>query len=329
MNSKAKYCKDGESLTNCFLCPNFCRIVDGKRGICRGRGREAGRMVLHNYGIVVAGHLDPIEKKPLYHFFPGKPILSIGTFGCNLSCRFCQNCDISQAIVPGNYVSPDSLAMQACGISENIGVAFTYNEPGIWFEYVMDAAAQLRKADKKVVLVTNGYLENPPWKELCSVSHAMNIDLKAFTGDFYKKICGGKIEPVMENIKTAFDAGVHIEITNLVIPDLNTDVGTFERMIEWIAGISTMIPFHLSRYFPNFHENHPPTDPSILEDFFQIARKRLKYVYLGNMATRDGNDTRCPECGEVWVQRQGYSTIVNVRSAKCSCGADVALIGNE
>ena len=323
---KAKYCKDGESITECFLCPNFCRIVDGKRGICRGRGREDGRMVLHNFGVVVASHLDPIEKKPLYHFFPGSAILSVGTFGCNLSCRFCQNCDISQRIVEGTFISPDSLAAQACGISENLGVAFTYNEPGIWFEYVMESAVHLRKADKKVVLVTNGYLEKAPWQELCSVAHAMNIDLKGFTGDFYKKICGGKLEPVMENIKIAFKAGVHIELTNLVVPGLNTDVETFERMVDWIAGISPKIPFHLSRYFPNFHENQPPTNPEILEDFFQRAKDRLHYVYLGNFSARDGNDTKCPKCGEVWVRRQGYSTRIISRSGKCSCGDNVDLI---
>jgi len=304
----------------------LCRISDGQRGRCKGRGRQNGLPVLFNYAKVVAAHLDPIEKKPLYHFFPGKPILSVGTFGCNLSCRFCQNCDISQRILEGETISPEELVHQAESIRGNVGVAFTYNEPGIWYEYVLDCSRLLREKGLKTILVTNGYLEKEPWKNLCSVSHAMNIDLKGFTEDFYKEICGGKLHHVLENIRTAFAAGVHIEITNLVVTGLNTDEKIFDKMVEWISEISPSIPFHISRYFPNFKESASPTDPEILDDFFKRARKKLKFVFVGNIQHPEGNDTKCPKCGKLWIIRRGYSVSKVWSEAVCSCGEKVEIV---
>ena len=286
-------------------------------------------MTLFNYGCVVAANLDPVEKKPLYHFHPGKSILSVGTFGCNLACRFCQNCDISQQEVPGQILTPKDLAESATKSPDNIGVAFTYNEPGIWYEFIMDCAPLLLELNKKVVLVTNGYLEKKPWENLCSVTQAMNIDLKAFQDDFYKKICHGSLAPILKNIETAWRAGVHVELTNLVVTGLNEDPADFERLVDWVAGLSPDIPLHLSRYFPKFKESAPPTDASILENFRRIAKEKLNYVFVGNLTSSEGQNTICPGCGSVLIERRGYQTFARIAGPRCSCGRAIPIMGLE
>ncbi|HNV72246.1 MAG TPA: AmmeMemoRadiSam system radical SAM enzyme, partial [Candidatus Ozemobacteraceae bacterium] len=297
-----------------------CRIAEGRRGRCLGRGREGGTLRLYNYAVVAAANSDPIEKKPLYHFFPGSSILSVGTFGCNLHCRFCQNCDLSQEIQPGEEVLPERLVAVASSHRGNIGVAFTYNEPGIWYEYVVDTAPLLRARGHQVVLVTNGYLEPEPWERLCLVADAMNIDLKAYTDEFYRDVCRGALSPVLANIATAVNKGVHVELTHLVITGLNDRPDDFVRLVEWVAQLDERIPLHLSRYFPRFHETAPATDPALLEEFRRIAARRLRYVYLGNVDTEEGNDTRCPNCGKVWIQRSGYDVSVKHEGPVCVCG---------
>ena len=314
----------------CRLCPNYCRLQSGNRGRCLGRGIENGVPILFNYGKVVASHVDPIEKKPLYHFYPGRQILSIGTFGCNLSCQFCQNFQLSQRENPSQQVSPEQLAEWGSGDPDNLGVAFTYNEPGIWFEYIVDAAPLLQEKGLKVVLVTNGYLEPDPWKRLCGLVDAMNIDLKSFQNSFYERLCHGKLAPVLKNIQTAVEAGVHVEVTNLVVTQQNDNPAEFSEMISWLAELSSglsALPLHLSRYFPQFRETAPATSPETLNAFFCQAKKILPYVFLGNISSEAGQHSICPDCGRLWVERSGYQTRVAWPKAVCSCGKNIPVIG--
>ncbi|MBF0499083.1 MAG: AmmeMemoRadiSam system radical SAM enzyme [Candidatus Riflebacteria bacterium] len=316
----AAFAVNGPETSDCSLCPNACRIAEGHRGRCRGRGRKNGNLVVHNYGVIVSAHMDPIEKKPLYHFYPGRSILSVGSYGCNLSCRFCQNCEISQHEVNGEFIPPQKLAQSASTIPENLGVAFTYNEPGISYEYILESAPLIHNLGLKVVLVTNGYLSDAPWRNLCGCTDAMNIDLKGFTDEFYANICGGKLAPVLKNIQSAHEAGVHLELTNLIVPELNDDPGYFEEMITWIASLSTEIPLHLSRYFPHYKENAPPTSPELLEDFRVRAARKLKNVFIGNVSPTEANNSCCPDCGQIWVERHGYSVHIKSPGTTCTCG---------
>lgn len=324
---KARFWEARDGKADCRLCPNHCSIAQGRRGLCLGRGNSGGEMALYNYARVVAANLDPIEKKPLYHFFPGSAILSVGTFGCNLACRFCQNYDISQSEVPGQIITPGELADRSAATPGNIGVAFTYNEPGVWFEYIMDCAPLLEKRNQQVVLVTNGYLEDKPWAELCRVTQAMNIDLKSFRDEFYREVCHGKLAQVLRNIESAWRAGVHVELTNLVVTGLNDDQKDFEKLVDWVASLSTEIPLHLSRYFPRFKESAPPTEVTTLEAFFEVARRKLHYVFVGNCATAHGQDSLCPNCGAVLIERRGYNTVVKIEAPTCSCGKSLPIRG--
>lgn len=323
---KAEFCKNKAETTACFLCPNLCILKEGQTGKCLSRKREDGMMKLTSYAQVVSAGFDPIEKKPLYHVTPGKRIFSVGSFGCNLTCRFCQNHNISQRVQPSNTVMPEQLLELALKDSRSVGVAFTYNEPGIWYEYIIDSAPLLKKHNQLVVLVTNAYLSDEPWRALCSVADAMNIDLKSFDSHFYNNICSGKLEIVKKNIKTAIELGVHVELTNLLITGLNDNISQFELMLDWISAISKDIPLHISRYFPRYLEKAPPTDVGRLEDFYKIASSYLNYVYLGNVA--GDSDTICPKCGNLWVHRNGYST-TTINTDTCSnCGKVIPFLLN-
>lgn len=317
------YQKRDDGKIKCLLCPNFCVLKEGEKGKCLGRGVRGGEMCLLNYGCVVAENLDPIEKKPLYHYFPGSMIFSVGSYGCNLKCRFCQNSDISQFEQPSRKVLPDDLVQTALQQNSSIGVAFTYNEPGIWFEYLCDCAKLLRESGLKTVLVTNGYLCAEPFNKLCAIADAMNIDLKAFNGQFYKNICQGELETVKRNIVTAIESGVHVELTNLVIPGLNDDEAEFKSMVDWIAGLSQDVPLHISRYFPRYLETAPPTRLDTIERFVDIARKKLDFVYAGNVGF--AQNTVCPKCGQTLIERNGYCARVLFAGKKCQCGLELPI----
>ncbi|MBF0405963.1 MAG: AmmeMemoRadiSam system radical SAM enzyme [Candidatus Riflebacteria bacterium] len=317
---KAVYAENFKDYSECNLCPHHCRIYDNGTGRCLSRKRLEGALIPASYGVITASNLDPVEKKPLYHFFPGSNIFSVGSYGCNLRCTFCQNHDISQNIVPGNVSSPSRLAETARRIPDNIGIAFTYNEPGIWFEFVSDTAAEVRSNGQKVVLITNGFLSDAPWKDYCNITDAMNIDIKAFSSEFYTEICQGELSQVKRNIETAVSSNVHVELTNLIIPGKNDNSSEFSEMVSWIAGISPKIPLHISRYFPRFHETAPATDPKIINELYRIAKGKLNYVYIGNMQSESGHDSCCPVCGSTWVERVGYSVEVRNCTNKCSCG---------
>jgi pyruvate formate lyase activating enzyme len=286
---EARYWETAESgKIKCRLCPHNCLISSGNRGLCGVRENEAGALYTLNYGLVSSLALDPIEKKPLNRFFPGSLILSAGSIGCNFTCPFCQNHSIARARpgeVETRYIPPEELAESAGALkaSGNIGVAYTYNEPMIWFEYVLDAARAVRKRDMKNVLVTNGYVSGEPLKELLPFIDAMNIDLKAFDPGFYKSVVRGGLAEVMKTIAAAAKA-CHVEVTTLVIPGLNDAVEDTKKMAQWLANLSPDLPLHLSRFFPRYEmTDRTPTPRHSLNELALAAREFLNYVYIGNV----------------------------------------------
>jgi pyruvate formate lyase activating enzyme len=274
------YERQGDKL-RCLLCPHYCEISDGQTGLCGVRQNTAGVLYANSYGKISSRAIDPIEKKPLYHFYPESKILSIGSCGCNMRCSFCQNHEISQKKAQTEFISPEQLTEIAKSTANNLGVAFTYNEPLIGFEYLLDALPLLREAGLKTVLVTNGMINPEPLREILLYIDAMNIDLKAFSAGFYKKH-GGDFETVKHSIELSSQA-VHIEVTTLIIPGENDSEEETEALTRWLSGISPEIPLHLSRYFPRYKYSKPPTDISKLERLANIAKQRLKRVYIGNV----------------------------------------------
>ena len=270
----------------CSLCPHHCRLADGETGFCRARANESGAIRCKNYGRLTSVALDPIEKKPLYHFHPGSFILSVGSFGCNLRCPFCQNYAISMADGQSETqdVTPAELASLAHDLSRrphgNIGVAFTYNEPLLSYEFIMDAAPLLHEAGLFVVLVTNGMIAPAPLEKLLPHVDAMNIDLKGWQPDFYRRL-GGDLAAVKHTIARAVKS-CHVEVTTLIIPGQNDSAGDMEEEARWLASLRPDLPLHISRYFPRWHENTPATPIETIERLAAIARKHLRFVHKGN-----------------------------------------------
>jgi len=271
----------------CDICPRKCEIEEGKLGFCRARTNKNGVVVCENYARVTSMALDPIEKKPLRRFYPGSRILSVGSYGCNMNCAFCQNSDISMAraeYVEWKEIQPDELVSRAEALRKdgNIGLAFTYNEPLIGYEYVLDCAKLAKKHDLRVVLVTNGMINSDPWTRLLPYVDAANIDLKVFYLEAYRQL-GGDLDTVQEAISIAA-ARIHVEVTTLVVPGLNDDEAMLRREAEWLAGESKEIALHLSRFFPRYHMlGVLPTEPETIFRFARVAREYLPYVYEGNL----------------------------------------------
>ena len=271
----------------CTLCPHACRLRTGETGFCRARWNDGGIIRAKNYGRLTALALDPIEKKPLYHFYPGSCILSVGSFGCNLACPFCQNADIAMANdqIETEYVAPARLAALAEELRRqprgNLGVAFTYNEPLIGIEYIMDTAPLLHAAGLAVVLVTNGMISAEPLMRLLPHVDAMNIDLKGWRADFYRWL-GGDLETVKTTIARAAESGVHVEVTTLIIPDHNDAAEDMDAEARWLASLSPAIPLHISRYFPRHRLSTPPTPITDIDRLTEIARRHLRHVHRGN-----------------------------------------------
>ena len=273
----------GENTRNfpmCRICPHNCVLQENKKGLCGIRENQDGKIVPLNYGIISSYAIDPVEKKPLRRFFPGMSIMSVGGFGCNLRCPFCQNYHIAlQTKQDGNYVLPSEVAEAAKKIPNNIGVAYTYNEPLINYEFIIDCAKEIKKAGLVNVLVTNGYIAKEALEPLLPLIDAANIDLKSFDDKFYKKI-GGSLQPVLDTIKTA-SSHWHIEVTTLIIPGENEDI---EPLAQWLADIDPNIPLHISRFFPAYkYSGKQATPPETIYRLCDIASKYLKYVYAGNI----------------------------------------------
>ncbi len=327
--------KSENNKTICNLCPHNCIISEGKRGNCRVRKNINGELFAETYGQICSAGFDPIEKKPLYHFFPGSIIFSVGSIGCNLHCKFCQNWEISQSS-PDEFpylksVSPQKIVKSALKKNENIGIAYTYNEPTVWYEYMLDIAKLAKKENLKNVMVTNGFINQEPLEKLMEYMDAFSVDLKAFTEDFYKNMSSAKLHPVKETLKTLHKNNKHFEITNLLITDENDDEKVFEEMVKWIAselGNNTVL--HISRYYPTYKLTNKPTSVKTLLNFYEIAKEHLNYVYLGNVSTEKGQNTYCPKCGELLIHRSRYFTQVEgIETGKCKkCGHRV-LVGDS
>lgn len=293
----------------CELCPIYCRLREGQTGPCATRANHEGTMVPLHYGRIVSAAVDPIEKKPLYHYHPGRSILSVAAPGCNLHCQFCQNWNISQdGEARTRSASPVDLAVMAQA-EEAVGIAFTYSEPLVWFEFVKDTAAVAREKGLKNVLVTNGYLNPEPLAELLPLIDAANIDLKSMDDLFYRKVCKARLEPILSSIRQFKDAGVHLEITNLVIPGHNDQEDQIAELVDFVADLDPEIPLHFSAYHPAWKMKAPPTPLATLLKAREIAAEKLKYVYLGNAQTTEGRDTVCPECETVVIERSGYRSL--------------------
>lgn len=274
------------SKVKCKICPHQCHIDENEIGFCRARSNKKGVITAINYGLITSISMDPIEKKPLYRFLPGSQILSVGSFGCNLRCSFCQNYQISMAGIKDiqtRKVSPQELVRQALELKNqgNIGIAYTYNEPLVGYEYVRDCAVLARQKGLKNVLVTNGYVCAEPLKEILPYIDALNIDLKGFTEEFYHKV-SGDLETVKRSIKLASENN-HIEVTTLIIPGENDSEDEIRKMSQWLASIRPDIPLHLSRFFPCYKmTDRNPTEVASVYALAEIARESLDYVYVGN-----------------------------------------------
>ncbi|MHC4913922.1 MAG: AmmeMemoRadiSam system radical SAM enzyme [Planctomycetota bacterium] len=297
----------------CTLCPRRCTLPPGGRGFCRVRSNYGGKMFTLVYGSPVAANsMDPIEKKPLYHVLPGSRVTSVATAGCDLGCIFCQNWEISQAYpeeTPPRPLSPLELVRRAQRAG-SAAVAYTYTEPTVFYEYMLDTARLARKAGLRNLWVTCGYIEEKPLRELAEVIDAANVDLKGFTDEFYRKYCKAERAPVMRTIRLLPKLGVHVEVTNLVIPGANDDEKSVRAMCRWIVKeVGPETPLHFSRYRPDYKMRRPgPTPLATLVRLREVAREEgLKHVYIGNIAAPDGGTTRCAKCGGVLVERAyGY-----------------------
>lgn len=272
-----------ESNIRCCLCPHYCMITDNNYGICGVRQNRLGKLYAESYGKITSIALDPIEKKPLYHFYPGSKILSIGSYRCNFHCGFCQNHEISMQEAPYRKYLPKEIADISMKYADegNIGVAYTYNEPFISIEFIRDCAKLIYNEGQKNVLITNGYVNEEPLRELLPFIHAMNIDLKSFNPEFYKLI-GGNISDVKRTIEIA-DNYCHIEITTLVITGVNDTEDEIDKLSEWLSNINKDIPLHISRFFSNYKFSHIPSTP--IETVYRladVAKKHLRNVYVGN-----------------------------------------------
>jgi len=324
---EAMYWQRHNGKAKCLLCPHGCIIAQGKRGSCQVRENRDGILYTLNYGRATSISMDPVEKKPLYHFHPGSTILSMGTIGCNFHCDFCQNWSISQNVdTPSEEITPED-AVKIAGRYGSYGICYTYNEPFIWFEFVLETARLAKKNSLKNVLVTNGFVNEQPLAEILPYIDAANIDLKAFDQEFYKKICRGRLEPVLKTIKTMYGKA-HIELTNLVIPTLNDSPEKISALVDWVAGVGVDIPLHFSRYYPCYKMDIPPTPVSTLKIAREIALKKLKYVYIGNVWDPESDATYCPSCKKPVISRSGYNiTAYRIRDGKCGyCGEKIDLV---
>jgi pyruvate formate lyase activating enzyme len=332
MKEALLYEKLREGRLHCYLCSHHCKIAESKFGICGVRQNLNGVLYSHVYGKPIATNIDPIEKKPLYHFLPGSVSFSIATFGCNFRCSFCQNWDISQSRVSDGQtlrkeeVAPEEIVKAAI---ENgcKSISYTYTEPTIFFEYALDIARLAKEKSLYNNFVTNGFMSPECLKTIKPFLDAANVDLKFFNEGSYKKICGARLQPVLDSIKLMHDLGIWVEVTTLVVPQENDNQEELEGIARFIAGVDKNIPWHISRFHPNYQlTKHSATPLETLEKAAGLGRQAgLNYIYLGNV-WGEGNDTHCPHCKKLLIRRQAFGVLDNhIKGGKCAfCKQEIA-----
>lgn len=317
--------------TDCELCPWHCHIGPDRTGRCTVRRNTRGVLHTLNYAEVTSLALDPIEKKPLYHFKPGSTILSLGSFGCNLSCGFCQNWQLSQERAPSRTIPPAQAVQLAVEQvpAGNVGIAYTYNEPFVWYEYVRETAPLVQQAGLCNVLVTNGIIETQPLEELLPFIEAMNVDIKSMSERFYLQHCKGQALPARQTVERVFGR-CHVELTNLLIPGENDSEEDLRALVDWAASVSPDLVLHFSAYHPDYEFATPATPPETLRRAYELAKQKLRHVYVGNIDLPGTRDTECAGCGRLLVSRQGRrGKVVGLsnegRCAGCGANTDIRL----
>ncbi|MCD6415877.1 MAG: AmmeMemoRadiSam system radical SAM enzyme [Planctomycetes bacterium] len=333
--AKARFYRPGrDEAVECFLCNHRCHVAEGKRGACRVRENRRGKLYSLVYGRIIASHMDPIEKKPLYHFLPGAQAYSIATPGCNFRCSFCQNWRISQTDIAQRfdsipYVSPEE-TVSAAARSGAGSIAYTYTEPTIFMEYALDCAELARRRGIKNVFVTNGYQTPEAVEAMRGLIDAANVDLKAFTDEFYRRILKASLQPVLDTIANMHAAGIHLEITTLIVPTQNDSEEQLRGIAEFIASLSADIPWHISRFHPDFREHDlAPTPLATMQRAVQIGREAgLNFVYMGNVLSPEGQNTTCPGCGRTLISRSGFARPnVEIEEPLCpACGRKLPIV---
>jgi pyruvate formate lyase activating enzyme len=329
LKGKGKHAHETPAV-RCLLCAHGCLIQDGERGRCRARYNLKGELRTLVYGRPIAEHVDPIEKKPFYHFLPGTEAYSLATSGCPLRCKFCQNWEISQAgpeDYSAAYCPPDAMAARA-KVRTSPTIAFTYNEPTVFTEYLTDIARSAKKLGIKSVIISCGFMNEAPLQEMIGVLDGIKIDLKGFSPDFYRDVSSAALEPVLRSIKQVAKAGRHLEIVNLVAPTLNDSEKMLTELAKWIAGeTGPDTPVHFTRFHPDYQlQNLPDTPVETLVRARDIAMKEgVRYAYVGNVPGHPGNSTYCPKCGKAVIERTGFfTTSVKLRDGACpACGAKI------
>lgn len=316
----------------CYLCSHFCQIADSKFGICGLRQNRGGKLYTHVFGEVVAAHVDPIEKKPLYHFLPGSTSFSIATIGCNFRCPFCQNWQISQAskkdeeTLGGYRLMPGEVITQAQA-HHCQSISYTYTEPTIFFDYAYETAKLAKEAGLANIFVTNGYMSSEALQTIQPYLDACNVDLKSFQEEFYKKICRAHLNPVLDSIRLMKKLGIWVEVTTLIVPGLNDSLQELKKIAHFLNSLDSNIPWHISRFHPDYQYTDSQATPlETLRRAYSIGKKAgLHYIYIGNVLG-ESEDTICPNCGKVLIQRQGYFIGKNkIKDSKCPyCDAHIA-----
>jgi pyruvate formate lyase activating enzyme len=311
----------------CELCPRRCLIADGQRGFCRVRENRGGTLHSLVYGRPCSMNREPIEKAPFFHFLPGSQRLTLATVGCNQRCKYCQNWEISQASpedVPGEAMSPAAVV----ALAESLRVAvicFTYTEPVVFYEYMTDIARLARSRSIRTCVVSGGYVNPEPLRQLCRIVDAIKIDLKGFTDEFYREVCGSSLQPVLTACRTVAESGTHLELVNLVVPALNDDTVDIRAMCGWIRdNLGDTVPIHFTRFHPDYRLQNSVTTPvASLEAAAAAARRAgLRYVYVGNVPGHELESTSCPDCGAMLISRSGFSVAANrLKHGACpDCG---------
>lgn len=322
-----------EKKVKCNVCPHRCTIREGKVGICRTRQNRNGQIYTLIYNTVSSEASDPIEKKPLYHFLPGTMSYSLGTIGCNFRCEHCQNWNISQVTLQEAYtieITPEQAIERALATGCK-SIAWTYNEPSIWHEYTYDSAVLAKKAGLKTVYVTNGFITPEALEHIAPYLDAFRVDIKSFSEDFYRKVCGARLAPVLEATKLARELGMHIETITLVIPEKNDSPEEIAQIVDWVhENLGEKTPMHFTRFYPMYKmNNHYPTPLETLEKAYDIAKERgMKYVYLGNVMDHRYENTYCPECNALLIDRRGFRvSAIKIKDGKCpECGEKIPIV---